>query len=96
MAALRRAQVTPHIGPNVREQRLRSAVDRRTTRHPGYVVSQWKRKRVEEIFSWGKLIGLVRKVCHRGRATVSWVFTFTNAVYNLVRLRTLVAAAAAP
>ena len=96
VAELRRRHVTPHICPNVHARRLHSAVDGRTTRHPGYAVSQRKRKRVEEIFGWGKVIGLLRKVRHRGRATVGWVFTFTNAVYNLVRLRTLIAAAAAP
>ncbi len=90
--ALRRCHVTPHISPNVHARRQRSAIDRRTTRHAGYEVSQ--RKRVEEIFGWDKVIGLVRKLRHRGRETVGWVFTFTNAVYNLVRLRTLIAAEA--
>lgn len=94
VAALRRCHVTPHLSPNVHARRHRSAIDRRTTRHPGYAVSQRKRKRVEEIFGWDKMIGLVRKLRHRGRETVGWVFTFTNAVYNLVRLRTLLAAAA--
>ncbi len=92
--ALRRCHVTPHISPNVHARRQRSAIDRRTTRHAGYEVSQRKRKRVEEIFGWDKVIGLVRKLRHRGRETVGWVFTFTNAVYNLVRLRTLIAAEA--
>ncbi len=89
--ALRRCHMTPHISPNVHARRQRSAIDRRTTRHPGYDVSQRKRKRVEEVFGWDKMIGLVRKLRHRGRETVGWVFTFTNAVYNLVRLRTLIA-----
>jgi transposase len=94
VAALRRCRVTPHISPNVHAQRRCSAIDRRTTRHPGYDVSQRKRKRVEEVFGWNKMIGLVRKLRHRGRETVGWVFTFTNAIYNLVRLRTLLAAEA--
>lgn len=75
-------------------RRRRSAIDRRTTRHPGDDVSQRKRKRVEEIFGWDKVIRLVRNLRHRGRETVGWVFTFTNAVYNLVRLRTLIPAQA--
>ncbi len=94
VSALRRCHVTPHISPNVHARRQRSAIDRRTTRHLGYEVSQRKRKRVEEAFGWDKVIGLVRKLRHRGRETVGWVFTFTNAVYNLVRLRTLIAAEA--
>ena len=64
----------------------------RTTRHPGYAISQTKRKRVEEIFGWGKTIGLLDKLRHRGRDRVGWVFTFTAAAYNLVRMRNLITA----
>jgi transposase len=75
---------TPHIalGPT-------SILDGRTTRHPGYATSQQHRKRVEESFGWGKTVGLLRKLRHRGRELVDWIFTFTMAAYNLVRLRTL-------
>ena len=55
-------------------------------------MSQWKRKRVEEIFGWLKTVGLLRKTRHRGRRRVSWLFIFTLAVYNLVRIRNLTAA----
>jgi plasmid replication initiation protein len=58
------------------------------------VVSQRKRKRIEEIFGWMKSIALLRKVRHRGRARVGWMFTMGAAAYNLVRMRTLPAAAA--
>jgi len=34
-----------------------SRIDARTTRHPGYAISQRKRKLVEEIFGWWKTIG---------------------------------------
>jgi putative transposase len=64
------------------------------TRHPGYTVSQQKRKRVEEIFGWLKTVGLLRKVKLRGVQRVGWLFTFAAAVYNLVRMRNLVEAAA--
>ncbi len=64
------------------------------TRHPGYALSQRRRKRVEEIFGWMKTIGGLRKLRHRGGARVEWQFLFVAAVYNLVRLRTLSAAAA--
>jgi hypothetical protein len=56
-------------------------------------VSQRKRKCVEEIFGWLKTVGLLRKTRHRGMARVGWMFTFAAAVYNLVRMRTLVAVA---
>ena len=66
-----------------------SAIDRRTTRHAGYRVSQVKRKRVEECFGWLKTVALLRKVRHRGIFKVAWVFTFAAAAYNLVRMRNL-------
>jgi hypothetical protein len=59
-------------------------------------VSQQKRKRVEEIFGWLKTVALFRKLHHRGVRRVGWLFTFAAAVYNLVRLRTLIQAEAAP
>lgn len=80
---------TPHVSPNRHRFRRRSLVDGRTTRHPGYVLSQRKRKLVEESFGWQKCVGLLRKLHHRGREKVSWIFAFTSAAYNLVRLRSL-------
>jgi transposase len=85
--ALRLVQVTPHVAQNTTNRS--SAIDRRTTRHAGYEGSQWKRKRVEEIFGWLKTVGLLRKTRHRGRARVSWMFIFSLAAYNLVRIRNL-------
>ena len=67
-----------------------SAIDGRTTRHAGYGVSQRRRKRIEQTFGWGKTVGLLRKLRHRGRETVDWVFTFAMAAYNLVRMGTLI------
>jgi phosphoserine aminotransferase len=49
-----------------------------------------KRKLVEEAFGWGKTIGGLRKLHQRGHAKVRWLFTFTHAAYNLVRIRTLI------
>jgi transposase len=89
VAAVRAAGVTPHVAQN--QTNRRSAIDGRTTRHPGYAVSQTTRKRIEEIFGWGKTIGLLDKLRHRGVDRAGWVFTFTAAVYNLVRIRNLLA-----
>jgi transposase len=88
---LRELRVTPHVAQHTTGRS--SAIDRRTTHHPGYAVSQRKRACVEEIFGWMKTVGLLRKVRHRGAARVGWMFTFTAAVYNLVRMRKLAAAA---
>jgi transposase len=86
---LRGLAVTPHVAQNITKRS--SAIDRRTTRHAGYRASQRGRKRVEEIFGWLKMVGLLRKTRHRGVGRVSWMFTFGLAVYNLVRMRNLVA-----
>ncbi|MGB6717447.1 MAG: transposase, partial [Candidatus Acidiferrales bacterium] len=69
----------------------RSAVDERTTRHEGYEISQRKRKRVEQVFGWMKMVGGLKKVKLRGIDKVGWLFTFTAAAYNLCRLRNLMA-----
>jgi hypothetical protein len=50
----------------------------------------------EEGFGWGKTIGGLRKLRHRGRDLVDWIFTFTTAAYNLVRIRTPIRAGYAP
>ena len=92
--AARRLTFTPHVAQAITAYRG-SRIDGRTTRHWGYAESQRRRKRVEESFGWGKVVGLLRKLRHRGVERVDAVFTFTMAVYNLVRLRTLVAASEA-
>jgi hypothetical protein len=89
---VRACGATPHVAQN--NQNRASAIDARTTGHAGYVVSQRMRKRVEEIFGWMKTVGLMRKVRHRGRKRVAWMFTWTAAAYNLVRIRNLIGATA--
>ena len=66
-----------------------TALDGRTTRHPGYAVSQIIRKRVEEPFGWGKVIGGLRKLHHRGVALVDSCFALTMTGYNLIRMTNL-------
>jgi transposase len=88
VADLRALGVTPHVAQNDK-RRGGSAIDGRTTRHPGYLISQRKRKRVEEVFGWLKTVGLLRKTRHRGLRLVSWIFQFATAAYNLVRIRNL-------
>ena len=89
---MRRLGVTPHVTQNTKGRR--SAIDGRTTRHPGYRVSLRGRKRIEEVFGWIKTAGGLRKTRHRGTALVGWMFTLTAAAYNLVRLPKLLTAAA--
>ncbi len=82
--------VTPHVSQNTTNRSSR--VDARTTRHAGYAVSQRKRKQIEEVFGWMKTVGLMRKTRHKGKRRVGWMFVFTAAVYNLVRIRNLAGA----
>lgn len=91
VAECRHLGVTPHVAQN-HARPGGSAIDDRTTRHPGYRISQRKRKRIEECFGWLKTIALMRKVRHRGVCRVHWIFTFACAAYNLVRIRNLTAA----
>ena len=89
---LREINVTPHVAQNVSGRR--SAIDRRTTRHPGYDVSLRIRKRIEEAFGWAKTVAGMRKARHRGLPKIDWQFTFAMAAYNLTRLPKLLGAAA--
>jgi Transposase DDE domain len=90
VAEARNMNATPHVAQN--DKGRRSAIDGRTTRHPGYAVSQQRRKRAEEIFGWMKTVGAMRKLRHRGLALVGWMFTLAAAAYNLVRIRNLATA----
>ncbi len=84
----RQQGMTAHVARKIRG----SAVDGRTTRHAGYRISQLKRKRVEQPFGWGKLIGTLRQVKQRGLPRVDALFQFNLLAWNLVRMRTLLTA----
>lgn len=92
VATLRELRVTPHVTQNTAGRR--SAIDGRTTRHPGYTLSQRVRKRVEEIFGWAKTVAGQRKTRYRGPERTNGWFVLSNAAYNLVRMRNLKAAMA--
>lgn len=80
--------VTPHVAAKV----TGSAIDGRTTSHKGYAVRQRIRKRIEEVFGWGKTIGLIAQTMLRGAEHVGAQFIFTVAGYNLARMPKLLAA----
>jgi transposase len=88
VAECRALGCVPHVAQNTTNRR--SAIDRRTTRHPGYALSQRARKRIEEPFGWIKTVGGLRKTRHRGRRLVEWFFVLTAAAYNLIRIPKLV------
>jgi transposase len=88
---MRNLNITPHAAQNIK-RRGGSALDERTIRHPGYAISQRKRKLVEEVFGWLKTIGLMRKIKYKGVELGGWMFAFSNAVYNLIRIRNIIGA----
>jgi transposase len=88
VANCRALAVTPHVAQN-QARRGGSALDARTVRHPGYAVSQWIRKQVEEAFGWMKTVGGLRRTRYRGRARVQMHAYLVAAAYNLIRIAKL-------
>ena len=84
---LRRRGVTPHVAQNTNGRS--SAIDGRTTRHPGYAISQRIRKRVEEIFGWMKTVGGLRRTRYRGLDRTALAGYLVATAYNLVRMAKL-------
>jgi transposase len=78
---VRELGVTPHVA-----RRQHFAIDERTSRHPGYASSLSKRWFVEKPFGWLKQIGPLKKVKLRGLGKVDWLFVFSCAVFNLIRI----------
>ena len=86
--ACRGLDVTPHVAQNT-NRNGGSAIEGRTTRLPGYEISQIKRKCIEQCFGWGKVIGPIRQVMVRGLDKVDALFALTMTAYNLTRMRSL-------
>ena len=84
VSTVRELRVTPHVSQNTANRR--STIDGRTTRHPGYQISLSKRWLVEKPFGWLKQIGPLKKVKLRGLAKVGWMFLFSCAAFNLLRI----------
>jgi transposase len=93
VAALREIGVTPHVARN--DTNRRSALDARTTRHPGYAVSLKIRKLIETRFGWMKTIGTMRKTKRRGTVGVDEQFHLNAAAFNLLHLANVLRAAPA-
>ena len=85
VAGVRALGFTPHVAQNTKT----SAIDGRTTRHPGHTVSQRIRKRIEEPFGWTKTIAGGRQLRYRGRDRNRAWFKITTAVYNVIRITAL-------
>lgn len=84
VALVRELGATPHVAQN--DTYRRSAIDGRTTRHPGYEISLSRRWLVEKVFGWLKQTAGMRQVKLRGLEKVQWLFVFSCAAYNLLRI----------
>lgn len=84
----REHDTTPHVAQNENTRRS-SAIDGRTTRHPGYAVSISVRRRVESIFGWLKTSAGLKRTRFRGRAKTEFFGVMAAAAYNLVRISRL-------
>jgi transposase len=90
IAALRERNVVPHVAEYERgglRQRNSLRVEERTSAE--FLVSQRKRKLVEQSFAWIKQWAGLRQVKLRGRRRVEWLFQLAAAAYNLVRMTRL-------
>jgi len=84
VADLRRRLVTPHVAQHTSGRR--SAIDKRTTRHVGYAISECIRKSVEEIFGWMKMVGGFRRTRYRGLERTKLAGYLVATAYNRVRM----------
>ncbi|MFZ0935170.1 MAG: IS5 family transposase [Bryobacteraceae bacterium] len=92
IAELRRRNITPHVAeyePNPHWPNWLTEAERSD---PGFAISQKKRKRIENVFGWGKLHSILRKVKLRGARKVDWFFRFVATAANLVRMAKLIPA----
>jgi transposase len=81
--------VTPHVAKN--DKGRYSNLDRRTMRHAGNAISLSRRWLVEKGFGWLKQTGPPRQVKLRRLEKVDWLFVFSCAAHNLLRLPRLIA-----
>lgn len=88
VAELEARGITPHIARNLTDYRG-SAVSDEIAAEPGYAISQRIRKRIEQVFGWGKAVGPLRKTKLRGLANIATQALMTFAASNLIRLRKL-------
>ena len=89
---LRRRQVVPHVAEYRENPKWPNSLTAAERQHPGFTISQKKRKLVEKIFGWGKADSVLRQVKLRGQAKVDWFFRLLASAANLVRLVKLIPA----
>jgi transposase len=93
---LKSRKIVPHVAINGTVSKTgtvrKTAVPADVAASDGYAISLRCRKRIEEIFGWGKTTGGLYQLKVRGIDRVKTVFTLALVAYNIVRLPKLLAA----
>ena len=92
IAGLRQRRVIPHVAEYEPNDQWPNWLTEAERQHPGFAISQKKRKLVEKIFGWAKLDSILRQVKLRGVRKVDWLFRFLASAANLVRMARLIPA----
>lgn len=92
IAGLRQRRVIPHVAEYQPNEQWPNWLNDQERQHPGFAISQKKRKLVEKIFGWGKLDSILRQVKVRGVQKVDWFFRLLATAANLVRMVKLIPA----
>jgi transposase len=87
---LRKLSIIPHIAEY--ERKRRSWLTASERQDLGFRISQTKRKLVEKIFGWLKVVAGLRKIKYRGRRRVHWIWSLGAAAFNLMRMAKLIPA----
>jgi len=86
LADLRERKVIPHVAEYQANEQWPNWLTEEERQHPGFAISQKKRKLVEKIFGWGKLDSILRQVKLHGVKKVDWFFRLLATAANLVRM----------
>jgi len=94
ITGLRGRGVVPHVAEYAPSKHWPNWLRAEERNDPGFVESQRKRKRVEQVFGWIKEVAGLRRTKLRGRRRVEWMFRLAVSALNLRRMQRLLAPAA--
>lgn len=84
IGGLRKMKIKPHVA--CKQNTNVNGIDRRTTRQNGYIISQVKRKLIEQVFGWLKTRAQSRKTNLIGIGKNYLAMYLKTAAYNILRL----------
>ncbi|MDQ2924005.1 MAG: IS5 family transposase [Acidobacteriota bacterium] len=86
---LRARKAVPHVAEYEPNPNWPNFLTDEERNHPGFRISQNKRKLVEKVFGWAKLDRPIRQVKLRGLQRVDWMFRMVVTAQNLMRMQKL-------